>query len=94
MGVAYRWPKSGTLPMQPATLKTFYMDQKLKLSKLMHLSWEVQRRKRVTRAKALRAAWAILLNEDIAVYHLVRRYGSEHRPNRVPDNNLSLFSNQ
>ena len=39
----------------------------------MHISWEIQRRKNKTRSKALMAAWAIFLNEQIAVEYLTRK---------------------
>lgn len=50
-----------------------------KLSRLMYLSWEIQRKKNHSRSKALLAAWAILLNEDITIYYLVKK----HSPGRT-----------
>ncbi len=44
-----------------------------RLSRLMKLSWDIQRAKRNTRSKALTAAWAIIGNEDITVFYLTRR---------------------
>ena len=44
-----------------------------RLSRLMKLSWDIQRRKRITRAKALGQAWAIVNNDDIAVFYLVNK---------------------
>jgi hypothetical protein len=49
------------------------------LSRLMQLSWAIQRNRRSTRAKALQSAWAIIQNEDITVYFLVRRL-NHNRP--------------
>ncbi len=46
---------------------------KEKLSRLMKMSWDIQEGKRSTRAKALRAAWAIMANEDITINYLVRK---------------------
>lgn len=46
---------------------------KQKLSRLMRLSWDIQKGKRKTRSNALKAAWAILCNEDITVHYLVRK---------------------
>jgi len=43
------------------------------LSRLMKLSWDIQRSKHNTRSRALTAAWAIIGNEDITVYYLTRR---------------------
>ena len=64
-----------------------------RLSKLMVLSWEIQRKKKSSRSKALQAAWAITQNEDITIYYLVKRHSHEHYPNKVQASNLSLFSN-
>ncbi len=58
----------------------------------MKLSWEIQRKKQSTRSKALQAAWAITINEDITIFYLVKRYSNERHPNKVQPNNLALFS--
>jgi len=63
-----------------------------RLSHLMKLSWEIQHKKRSTRSKALQAAWAITLNEDITIYYLVKRHSNEHHVNKVNPNSLALFS--
>jgi len=63
-----------------------------RLSYLMKLSWEIQRKKRSTRSKALRAAWAITLNEDVTIYYLVKRYSNVNHANKVQPNSLALFS--
>jgi len=65
-----------------------------KLSWLMRLSWEIQKRRKTNRSKSLFAAWAIFLNEDITVYHLVKKHSHEHYKNRTPVEGLTLFSNQ
>jgi hypothetical protein len=65
------------------------MQQK-QLSRLMYLSWEIQRKKKRTRSKALQDAWAICLNEDITVY-LVKRHSHKHYPNKVQAKELALF---
>ena len=52
------------------------MKHSTRLSYLMVLSWEIQRKKKSTRSKALQAAWAITLNEDITVYYLVKRHSN------------------
>lgn len=65
--------------------------QTKKLSQLMYLSWEIQRKKKRSRAKALSAAWAILSNEDITVYHLVKKHSHERYTNRVQPQDLTLF---
>lgn len=48
-------------------------NMKMKLSRLMRLSWEIQKNKEKTRSNALLAAWAIVSNEDITVHYLVRK---------------------
>jgi len=65
--------------------------QTKKLSQLMYLSWEIQRKKKRSRAKALSAAWAILSNEDITVYHLVKKHSHDRYTNRVQPQDLTLF---
>lgn len=39
----------------------------------MKLSWDIQRTKHHNRAKALTTAWAIVNNEDVTVFYLVRK---------------------
>ena len=50
-----------------------------RLSRLMKMSWEIQRCRRNTRSKALTAAWAIITNEDVTVFYLTRKL-NHHRP--------------
>lgn len=64
-----------------------------RLSQLMKLSWEIQKKKQKTRSKSLQAAWAIVLNEDITVFHLVKRHSHDYYPNKVQPQHLSLFKN-
>jgi len=64
-----------------------------RLSYLMQLSWEIQRKKKCVRSKALQAAWAITQNEDITIFYLVRRHSHQRYPNKVQAEHLSLFSN-
>lgn len=68
------------------------MKHTTKLSYLMQLSWEVQRKKHTTRSKALQTAWAITLNEDITIYYLVHRHSNRYVPNKVQAKELALFS--
>jgi hypothetical protein len=65
--------------------------QNIHRSRLMRLSWEIQKRKNRTRSKALLAAWAIFLNEDITVYHLTRKHSHERYANKVHPDHLTLF---
>ena len=68
------------------------MERTTKLSYLMQLSWEIQRKKKHNRSKSLQAAWAITLNEDITIYYLVKRHSHDKYPNKVQAKNLALFS--
>jgi hypothetical protein len=85
------------------------MKHSTRLSYLMVLSWEtkfgqaknkiiwpaqIQRKKKSTRSKALQAAWAITLNEDITVYYLVKRHSNRIIPTKSLSNDLALFSSQ
>jgi len=67
------------------------MDYK-HLSRLMYLSWEIQRRRKSNRSRSLVAAWAIFQNEDITVYHLVKKHSHEKYQNRVHLDSLTLFN--
>jgi len=68
------------------------MKHTTRLSYLMQLSWEVQRKKHITRSKALQAAWAIISNEDITVYYLVKRHSNRNAPNKIEARELTLFA--
>lgn len=70
------------------------MKHTTRLSYLMVLSWEIQRKKKSTRSKALQAAWAITLNEDITVYYLVKRHSNRNVPTKTQTHDLTLFSSQ
>lgn len=50
-----------------------------KLSRLMKISWEIQRSKHSTRSKPLQSAWAIISNEDITIYYLTQKL-NHHKP--------------
>lgn len=62
----------------------------------MRLSWEIQRRKKCSRSKALLSSWAIVLNEDITIYYLVKRHSHSNNsyPNKIKAEDLSLFRKQ
>jgi hypothetical protein len=61
-----------------------------KLSRMMKMSWEIQRSRKSTRANALRAAWAIVSNEDISVWYLVQRYNRD-KPVKQAISQMGLF---
>ena len=68
------------------------MNHTTRLSYLMQLSWEVQRKKSISRAKALQAAWAITNNEDVTIYYLVKRHSNRNTPNKIEAKELTLFA--
>jgi len=63
----------------------------LQCSRLMRLSWQIQKRRKITRSKSLLAAWAIYLNEDITVYHLAVKHSHDRYPNKLQTGHLTLF---
>ena len=68
------------------------MVTKTFLSRLMKMSWDIQRNKRSTRSKALIAAWAIISNEDITVFYLTKKL-NHHRPiSSKALNQMALFT--
>lgn len=62
-----------------------------KLSRLMTISWAIQKRKRNTRSKALSQAWAIVANEDITVSYLVQKLNHNKPVKLAVKNQYSLF---
>ena len=63
-----------------------------KLSRLMKLSWDIQKRKCSTRSKALTSAWAIVNNEDITVWYLTRKLNRNKPLKWQAQNQLALFN--
>lgn len=62
------------------------------LSRLMQMSWSIQRNKRGNRSQALKAAWAILNNEDL-IFLLFMRQAKPRKPaKQVAENQISLFN--
>ena len=61
------------------------------LSRLIRISWEIQRRRKSNRSRSLGAAWAIFLNEDITVFHLVKKHSHDHIANKTQVQHLTLF---
>jgi hypothetical protein len=64
----------------------------LQRSRLMRLSWQIQKRRKTNRSKSLFAAWAIYLNEDITVYHLVKKHSHDRYANKAEAAHLTLFN--
>lgn len=50
-------------------------NNRMYLSRLMRISWDIQNKghRTMTRSKALAAAWVLFQNEDIAVGYLTRK---------------------
>lgn len=69
------------------------MKHTKRLENLMRLSWEVQRSKRFNRSRSLRSAWAIVLTEDITVFHLFRKHNGNRNTEKSTANELPLFKN-
>lgn len=64
------------------------------LSRLMKMSWEIQRSKHHSCSKALQAAWAICSNEDVTVFYLVKKlHGGKPIP-RNAEKPFGLFKVQ
>lgn len=66
--------------------------QQQQLSTLMKISWQIQKRKQLSRSKSLISAWAITQNEDITVFYLVRKHSSQHSKKVIDTNILTLFN--
>ena len=62
------------------------------LSRLMRISWDIQRRRSTTRSKALTAAWAIFSNEDIAIGYLTRRLNRDRPVKERNQRQFALFA--
>lgn len=83
----------------------FIMKRTILLSKLMHLSWEIQKRKphalkqkqerghhqQSIRSLAVEAAWVILQTEDITIYHLAKRHSQSKKQVNINTRSLILF---
>lgn len=67
------------------------MNNTRNLSRLMKMSWDIQRSKSRTRAQALRAAWAIFSNEDVSVFYLVKKLNHHKEVSRKALHQISLF---
>ena len=67
------------------------MQHHSRLRNIMAISWEIQRKKKCIRSKALQSAWAITQNEDITIYYLVKKHSHEKYPNKGKTQELTLF---
>jgi len=55
----------------------------------MRISWDIQKRRKLTRSKSLQAAWAIFNNEDITVQYLTRKL-NHNKP--IPQRTAGQFA--
>ncbi|RYX81930.1 hypothetical protein EON73_04565 [bacterium] len=56
------------------------------------MSWEIQKSKNNSRAKALSAAWSIVQNANITIFYLVEKHSNKHNKTtaKVKPENLTL----
>ncbi len=57
----------------------------------MLMSCEIQRRKKSNRSKSPRSVWVIFLNEDITVYHFVKKHSHDYIANKGQLQNLPFL---
>lgn len=62
-----------------------------RLSRLMKISWDIQKTKSKTRSKSLQAAWAIFSNEDITIQYLALRLNHNRAVKQAALNQMSIF---
>ncbi|NLU91370.1 hypothetical protein [Chitinophaga sp. Ak27] len=65
--------------------------QTFSLVALMRTSWQIQRTRQISRAKAITSAWAIFQNADIMVYHLARKHSRKGIDPTRTAQHLTLF---
>jgi len=63
-----------------------------RLSRLMKISWDIQKAKRKTRSKSLQAAWAIVNNEEITIRYLAFRLNRNKEVKQKALNQMSIFT--
>jgi hypothetical protein len=68
------------------------MESTVRLSRIMKLSWDIQRRKRITRLKSLMSTWAILNKEDITVFYLITKLNHNKPIKYINQRQFQLFS--
>ncbi len=68
------------------------MTSKNFLSRLMKMSWAIQQSKRSSRANSLKAAWAILSNEEITIFFLAKRLNHDRPVKAKALHQISLFN--
>jgi len=63
-----------------------------RLSRLMKMSWDIQKTKSKTRSKALTAAWAICSNEEVTIKYLALRLNRNKEVKQRALNQMSIFT--
>lgn len=61
---------------------------------MMTLSWEIQRKRKLTRSRSLHAAWVIAQNEDITIYYLIKRHDNRLKPGSRQAGGITLFGSK
>ncbi len=69
-------------------------QNKTSLSRLMRISWDIQKNKNKTRSKSLMQAWAIYLNEDITIKHLSLTLNRNKPVKQHALNQMGIFQRQ
>lgn len=65
---------------------------KVPLSRLMRISWDIQKTKNRTRSKSLQQAWALYSCEDVAMQYLTRKLNGNKDVSKRALNQYSLFA--
>ena len=70
------------------------MAQTIHRSRIMRISWDIQKQKHHSRSHSLHVAWAIFSNEDVVVHYLTRKLNC-NRPLPVKtEHQYSIFNHQ
>jgi hypothetical protein len=65
--------------------------QTQQLSRVMHASWRIQRKKHVDRSGALTQAWQMFQNADLLLQFLYTKHSKQNSRNKKQSPNLSIF---
>jgi hypothetical protein len=67
------------------------MAQHINVSRIMRISWVIQKQTRRNRSKSLMAAWAIFQNEEIVIQHLAFRLNHNRPVKEKALGQISIF---
>ncbi len=68
------------------------MASTINLSKIMRVSWIIQKNSTHSRSRALIAAWAISLNEDLVIQHVAFKLNHHRAVPQKALNQISIFN--